>query len=231
MLAALLGVCLLIGMTLYWGAGSVAEAVETAGWGVALVVLARYIQIVASGVAWRSVLLAPIAWWICPLLRWIREAINVLLPVAQVGGEVIGVRLLTKYGVAGSVAAASVLTDLLVQVFTQVLFCVLGLSLFLSKSDDPRLILWLSGGVALFALGVGGFLAMQRWGGVDWIETRLASLAANNGWTLPSPRFTAPPAVWRQPPRSTWQSGFSVRAKSGSPAISSGGRSILPALW
>ncbi|WP_158554868.1 lysylphosphatidylglycerol synthase domain-containing protein [Methylovirgula sp. 4M-Z18] len=185
-MAALFGICLLIGITLYGGVGSVTQAIETAGWGMLLIVLARFIQIEASGFAWRIVLPAPIAWWVCPLLRWIREAINVLLPVAQVGGEVVGVRLLTKYGIAGPAAGASVLADLLVQVSTQVLFCLLGLALFFLKSDDPRLVLWLTGGVALFALGVGGFLAVQRGGGVDWIETRLTSLAAANNWNLPS---------------------------------------------
>ena len=63
-LAMLVGACILAGLTLYWGAGDVLRAVETAGWGVGLVVIARYVQVLASGLAWRAVLDATIAWWV-----------------------------------------------------------------------------------------------------------------------------------------------------------------------
>ena len=55
----------------------------------------------------------------CISLRFVREGVNVLLPVASVGGEVVGGRLLTFWGVAGSLAAASLLADMLIQVATQ----------------------------------------------------------------------------------------------------------------
>ena len=54
------------------------------------------------------------------LLRFVREGINVLLPVASVGGDVVGGRLLTFWGVSGALAAASILVDMLFQVGTQV---------------------------------------------------------------------------------------------------------------
>ena len=60
------------------------------------------------------------------LLRLVREGINVLLPVASVGGDVVGGRLLTFWGVAGPLAAASILADMLFQVGTQALFALLG---------------------------------------------------------------------------------------------------------
>ena len=40
------------------------------------------------------------------VLRWIREATNNLLPVAQIGGEVVGARLLSLFGVGMAKAAA-----------------------------------------------------------------------------------------------------------------------------
>lgn len=184
-LALLLGACILAGLTLYWGAGDILRAVEAAGWGVGLIVITRYIQILASGVAWRAVVDAAIAWWVCPILRWVREAINVLLPVAQVGGDIVGARLLSRRGVKASVATASVLADLLMQVGTQLVFSLLGLFLFWSKSDDTGLVLWLAGGVGLLSIGVTGFLAVQRWGGIAWIEERIGGLMMRNGWTMP----------------------------------------------
>ncbi len=63
------------------------------------------------------------------LLRWVRESVNVLLPVAQVGGEVVGARLITFWGVPKSLAAASVLVDLLAQTATQFVFTLIGVAL------------------------------------------------------------------------------------------------------
>jgi hypothetical protein len=49
-------------------------------------------------------------------LQWVREAIKVLLPVAQVGGDLIGGRLLSFRSVSGNLAGASILVDLLIQI-------------------------------------------------------------------------------------------------------------------
>ncbi|MDQ0391956.1 lysylphosphatidylglycerol synthase domain-containing protein [Labrys monachus] len=184
-LATLFGVALLVGLTLYWGAGGVMLAVASAGWGVALIILVRLAQILFSGVAWRSVVVARVSWWICPLLRWVREAIDVLLPVAQVGGEIIGARLLAKFGVPGATATASVLADMLVQVSTQLVFCLLGLLFFVLKAGDSDLSFWMGCGLLLFTAGVLGFVAAQRGGGAEWIEKRIVAVATNRGWPVP----------------------------------------------
>lgn len=184
-LAVVFGTTLLVGLALHWGVRDVLSAVASAGWGLVLIVLVRLVQVLVSGVAWASVLTAQVSWWVCPLLRWVREAVNVLLPVAHVGGEVVGARLLTKFGVGGPTAAASVLADMLVQVATQLVFSLLGLALFLTTSVDSDLALWMGASLLLFAFGVGGFFAVQRWGGIDWIEKRVVSVAEKNGWPVP----------------------------------------------
>jgi putative membrane protein len=184
-LAGIFGVALLIGLTLYGGLGAVAAGFASAGWGTAIIVFVRLVQILISGVAWRCVLRARILWWVCPLLRWVREGINVLLPVAQVGGEIVGARLLTKFGVGGATATASVLADMLVQVTTQLVFCLLGLGLFFIKFGKSDLALWMSGCLLLFAVGVGGFFVVQRWGGVGWVEKRIVTIAIDKGWPVP----------------------------------------------
>ena len=44
---------------------------------------------------------------VCVLLRFIREAVNQLLPVGQVGGDVVGARLATFWRVDGALASAA----------------------------------------------------------------------------------------------------------------------------
>ncbi len=56
----------------------------------------------------------------------IRESINRLLPAANIGGELVGIRLLADTGVDGVAAAASVTTEVLLTIVSQYLFVALG---------------------------------------------------------------------------------------------------------
>ena len=60
-------------------------------------------------------------------LRIVREGIDSLLPVAQVGGEIVGARLLSQRGVPPSQAGASVVVDVTIELLMQVVFLVAGL--------------------------------------------------------------------------------------------------------
>src|SRR5262245_8112302 len=109
--AGAIGVALLVALMLWSGVPDIAAAVGSTGWGLAFVAIARMVQMIAAGLAWRVLLpkedVPPPAMFV--LLRWIRESINNLLPVALVGGEFIGARLLASLGVGGGLAGASVL--------------------------------------------------------------------------------------------------------------------------
>lgn len=65
------------------------------------------------------------------LIAAIREAINRLLPVANVGGEFVGIRLLMRAGIGGAMAVASVIVEMLLNLAAQYLFLNLGLALLL----------------------------------------------------------------------------------------------------
>ncbi|MEL6441451.1 MAG: flippase-like domain-containing protein [Cyanobacteria bacterium J06621_8] len=87
---------------------------------------------------------------------WIGLAINWLLPVAQVGGEIVRTRLLIKRGYPFRTTAASTLGDQTLQIATQALYALLGLGLFLFHWQDLQLILAIIGGV--FYLSLLGFI-------------------------------------------------------------------------
>src|SRR5438270_673798 len=69
-------------------------------------------------------------------IRWIRESINSLLPVAGIGGDVASGRLAHLRGVPGAQAAASMVVDTTVGVATQLIFVVSGTGLLLMRSSE-----------------------------------------------------------------------------------------------
>ena len=68
-------------------------------------------------------------------IRWIRESINSLLPVAGVGGDVAGARLAHQRGVPGAQAAASMVVDITVGAGTQLIFVLAGVTLLAARSN------------------------------------------------------------------------------------------------
>jgi putative membrane protein len=109
--------------------------------------------------------------------RTIGEAINVLLPVAMVGGEIVRAILLKSRGVDGGAAAASTLVDLLLQAAAQALFASIGIALLLQVSGAEEFASWAARGVGVAALALGSFYAAQRFGGARIVERGIGALA------------------------------------------------------
>jgi putative membrane protein len=66
----------------------------------------------------------------------VRESINRLLPVANVGGELVGIRLLAQRGVATPTAAASVIVEGLLTLVSLYVFIALGLLALLRAAPE-----------------------------------------------------------------------------------------------
>ena len=95
-LASIAGLCTVVGLFMSSGLEAVSAAVVSAGWGAALVVLARLVAVAWAGLGWYVVFPAGATKLAdCVSLRFVREGINTLLPVATVGGDFVGARLLT----------------------------------------------------------------------------------------------------------------------------------------
>jgi putative membrane protein len=183
-LAAIVGLALLTGLTAYYGFAPVGQAVASAGWGAALVVLARAVAVGGAGIGWG--LLVPGALVHRPGLfvgvRFVREAINCLFPVAQVGGDLIGARLLTFFGVGPGLAFASVLVDIFVQVATLLVFVLAGVGLLLAESDDHGLALTVSYGLLVAVPAIAGFFVVLRLGASQSVTQRLVRFAEQREW-------------------------------------------------
>ena len=116
-------------------------------------------------------------------MRFIREAINALLPVAQIGGEIAGARVMTFFGIAGELAGATVLVDILMQALTLLLFTFVGIGILATVVADRALVGSLVAGTAIMGLGLAGFFAAQRFGGAKLFDRLLMALAAKLGWS------------------------------------------------
>ncbi|MCP5373231.1 MAG: flippase-like domain-containing protein [Hyphomicrobiales bacterium] len=104
--------------------GAAAAAAASVGWGLAAIALFRLLPIGFDAAGWRALIpgrVPPNLHWIW-LLRWIGESVNTLLPVAQVGGDVVRARLLRRPGKSGAPAAASVVADFTVGLAAQAAF-------------------------------------------------------------------------------------------------------------
>ena len=183
-LVALLGIALAIGLIVYAGFDKVFEAMLAAGWGILWVVLYHLLPLLLSAVGWRA-LLQPV--WPCALrhyvlARWIGEAINILLPVAQVGGDIVRGRVLTFYGATARLATASVVVDLTLQIVTQLIFTLIGLGLLALIGNDPEVERWVLIGVAIAIPVVVGLVLAQRLGLFKLLDKMLAFLEGKARW-------------------------------------------------
>ena len=173
------GAVALIAILAYYGIGTIGLAVLGAGWGLLGVMLVHAVQLWFLGAAWRALVPSPprpsvAAFW---RLRWIREGVNNLLPVAHIGGEVIGARLLGRHGLPLGLAGATATVDLTVEMVTQILFTVVGLGLLLIGPHDRAVASEVTLGVAIALLFAAAFVAAQRSGLFQLIERVLLRAA------------------------------------------------------
>jgi len=136
--ALFLGAVLFVALLWHYGAQEIAAATAAAGWGLLYVSAFRFVTIATDSLGWRVLFSKPNRprFGRLFLFRWVGEAVNSLLPVAQVGGDVARARLVTQERVAGVEAGATVVVDFTLGLLTQFLNTVLGAALFMSVGSS-----------------------------------------------------------------------------------------------
>ena len=174
------------------------------GWGIAAIVTVRAIVIATNGLAWARLLaeLSNVPSRIFILLRWVREAIDVTLPVAYIGGGLVSARMLTFWGPSGSMATAGLVADVFLQTMAQALFALFGATL-LARIVGPSTILPpVLLGAAAACIVLGAFYVVQRHRGARAIELALAALVArlaSKAHKGVAEYQTAIDEIWRRP--------------------------------
>ncbi len=184
-IGTLLGLGLAAWLLASYGVAEVFGLLRRAGWGVAAVVLFHLVQILFSALAWRAIAgptrpQPSLGEYVA--LRWIREGVNNLLPVAQIGGEVVAARLLRRRGVPLTAAVAGSVGDLTVEMLTQILFTLLGLALLVLLVGESGVGGYVLGGAGLAAAAAAGFVAAQWFGLAGLIERGVMRLSQRFGW-------------------------------------------------
>jgi len=183
--AAGLGLALAVAIIAYEGFGAVVQAFATVGFGLIAVIALRAGELAGAGAGWWIVIpretKCPLH--VCVRLRFIREAINTLLPVAQVGGEIAGARIMTFYGIPAGLAGATVLVDMLMQVVSLLLFVIVGVGILATYGANDALVGSMMAGISIMGVALAGFFVAQRFGGAKLTDSALMALARKFGWS------------------------------------------------
>lgn len=186
LVGGLVGIGLSIWLLRSYGARRIVDLVGDAGWlGIVSVVAFHGLQIFCSTLGWR---------WIAEpvpqsasvrkyfVLRWIREGVNNLLPLAQIGGEVVASRLLRRRGTKLPLAIAGTVADLTMEMVTQILFTLLGVTLLLLTGENSSIASSVIVGVLVAILFMSCLFAAVRFGLARAMEGGLLRLGRVLRW-------------------------------------------------
>lgn len=163
-LALLIGLALFAYLLVHFGAAEIFAGVAVAGWGLLWVTLYRFVTIYAHGMGWRALFPqdARPAFWIWFRARWAGEAINALLPVAQVGGEMARAQMTARFTKSGAVAGATVISDFTLGLVGQLVYTVAGVALLAGSAGVAGHTNAVIAGLLLVAMAVGGLYLAQH---------------------------------------------------------------------
>lgn len=172
------------------GLSGIFGLLQRAGWGVPLVVALHCVQLLASAEAWRALAGPPRRGYRRAdflTLRWIREGVNTMLPVAQIGGEVVGARLLHRRGMPLSHAIAASAGDVGVGMLTQVLFTLAGLGILVDLAGRSSTAWWFLAGIGGVLAGAAALGAGVRLGLAGWAGRWAHRFSTGMGWSDDGP--------------------------------------------
>ncbi|HUA51796.1 MAG TPA: lysylphosphatidylglycerol synthase domain-containing protein [Candidatus Sulfotelmatobacter sp.] len=167
-----------VALIVYQGQRAVLSALAAGGVGLVWASLFHAVPMAINARAWQVLMpgarppsLAAFAWFV-----WVREAVNGLLPVARIGGEVVSVRLLVKHGVRPASAVASLVVDMTVSIVSQFVFTVIGLGLLVLVTTDVATVGRIALGLAVTIPIVGALVLVQRAGAFALVARALQRL-------------------------------------------------------
>jgi putative membrane protein len=204
-IAGLAGLAVIGALVGYFGAGSVVRSLRAIGWdGFTVICLVHLAVISLEGLAWRLLVMGKPA-WIFLWGRLIRDAGAEVLPLSQMGGCVLGARVVALAGVPGTLAAASTLVDLTLEFLAKIAYMGIGLVLLLAIRTDMPVALPVTLGLTATGVFAIAFVVVQRHGfdffgrfasvlGRGWAERTAAGAAAVH--TALTRIYQRPMALW-----------------------------------
>ena len=114
--------------------------------------------------------------------RWLQESVNNLLPVMQIGGNLVKVRALMRRGIGTDLAGAGVVIDVTLTVSTQIVFTLLGLMLLLWHLGSGDIAGSVLAGAAVMSLAIAGFYQVQKRGLFSMLTALLNRISRRPDW-------------------------------------------------
>lgn len=184
-IAFVLGLTLFIGVLVWQGAGPIMRSLAMAGWGMLAVTAWHVVPLLFDSAG---------QWFALPqaerrlprfravvLARWVGEAVNALLPVAQVGGLLVMARMLAQRSYTMNAAGAGVTVGTAQQILAQIVFTILGLLLLLHFAGGSP-VAWSIVGAAIGFCVLGAWLyRVQRRGMFEPLARFLGKLLGGRG--------------------------------------------------
>ena len=179
------GAALFTALLIRQGAPHVIAAFASAGWWIAAVAIYHlFVPVFLDALAWWALFPKSerLSLWQLFWMRWIGESVSTLVPSATVGGDVVRARLAALHGTPIPTAAASVLVDITLGVFVQIVFTLLGLGLIVSATGQQGFIGPTLIGAIIGVLAIVGFYVVQRLGMFRFIGKMISRLANAEDW-------------------------------------------------
>lgn len=181
----LVGLLILTWLVAWQGIDEIFILLSQSGFYLLLLPIVWFPSLVAAVISWHY--LFPIkripAFKKLFLSLWMGRAINTLLPVASIGGEIAKARLLILWGHPGVDASASVLVDKTVQALALVPWAIIGTGLLVYLTIDNDLAKLIMLGTFLLSSGIVGFIMIQQAGMIGFIARIIGKFNTTDGWS------------------------------------------------
>jgi len=160
------GLAVMTGLIVWQGAMEIAGLLIASGWALLWVPIIWIPSILMNARCWQ-ILFAPgygPTFHQAFYAQWMGRAVNTLLPVASIGGEVVKARMLILWGIDAAHASASAVVDKTIQALTIILWGAAGTILLAYLALDDELAMSILVGGAIIGAGVAGFVIVQQAG-------------------------------------------------------------------
>ena len=181
---ALAGIAVITALIVYYGVGDVAKALVSVRYqDFGLYIAAQLGITLGLGLCWRMLLRSRRRgnYWLCVWGRLVRDATGEFLPFSQVGGYVLGARVITLHGVDPADAAASTLADITTEFLAELMFIGVGLSITAHLAPHSELLVPVAVGLCLAVFMGFGLIMAQQGGGTIFrkLALRIAGSVAS----------------------------------------------------
>lgn len=178
------GLSLATALVIYFGARDVLHALTSVNiFDLIEYFFVQLLILAGLGLCWRILLRSRQkgSYLLCLWGRAVRDATGEFLPFSQVGGFVLGARVMTMGGVAKTDATASTLGDLTTEFLAQLLFVGIGLVILSHKVPHSDLLMPVSIGLGVAVLLGGGLIIAQIGGGAKLFNALALRIAGTTG--------------------------------------------------